>query len=78
MIQSARTSESSVTAPVCQMTQTEIGEIGASIPAESASSILVTTPVLENSPVVVGSEQPAYVAVHGARTHGLRDKRPQE
>ena len=65
MIQSARTYESSVTAPVCQMTQAEIGEvieIGASIPAESASSIFVTAPVLENSPVVVGSEQPAHVA----------------
>ena len=64
-IQSARTSESSVTAPVCQTTQVEIGEvieIGASIPAESASSIFVTAPVLENSPVVVGSEQPAHVA----------------
>ena len=51
MIQSARTYESSVTAPVCQMTQAEIGEvieIGASIPAESASSIFVTAPVLEN------------------------------
>ena len=65
MIQSARTSESSVTIPVCQMTQAEIGEvieIGASIPAESASSILVTVPVLENFPVVVGSDQPAHVA----------------
>ena len=69
MIQSARTSESSVTAPVCQMTQAEIGEvieIGASIPAESAESILVTAPVLENSPVVVGSEQPAHVAEYMA------------
>ena len=69
VIQSARTSESSVTAPVCQMTQAEIGEvieIGASIPAESASSILVTAPVLENSPVVVGSEQPAHVAEYMA------------
>ena len=69
MIQSARTFESSVTAPVCQMTQAEIGEvieIGASIPAESASSILVTAPVLENSPVVVGSEQPAHVAEYMA------------
>ena len=69
MIQSARTSESSVTAPVCQMTQAEIGEvieIGASIPAESASSILVTAPVLENFPVVVGSEQPAHVAEYMA------------
>ena len=37
-------------------------EIGASIPAESASPIFVTAPVLENSPVVVGSEQPAHVA----------------
>ena len=37
-------------------------EIGASIPAESASSIFVTALVLENSPVVVGSEQPAHVA----------------
>ena len=65
MIQSARTSESSVTAPVCQTTQVEIGEVievGASIPAESTSSIFVTAPVLENSPVVVGSEQPAHVA----------------
>ena len=65
IIQSARTSESSVTAPVCQTTQVEIGEvieIGASIPAESASPVLVTAPVLENSPVVVGSEQPAHVA----------------
>ena len=69
MIQSARTSESSVTAPVCQMTQAEIGEvieIGASIPAKSASSILVTAPVLENSPVVVGSEQPVHVAEYMA------------
>ena len=49
-IQGARTSDRSGTAPVCQMTQAEIGEvieIGASIPAESASSILVTAPVLE-------------------------------
>ena len=48
MIQSARTYESSVTAPVFQMTQAEIGEvieIGASIPAESASPVLVTAPV---------------------------------
>ena len=37
-------------------------EIGASIPAESASSMFVTAPVLANSPVVVGSEQPAHVA----------------
>ena len=65
MIQSARTYESSVTAPVCQMTQAEIGEvieIGASIPAESASPVLVTAPVLENSPIVAGSVQPAHVA----------------
>ena len=31
-------------------------------PAESASPIFVTAPVLENSPVVVGSAQPAHVA----------------
>ena len=51
IIQSARTSESSVTTPSCQMTQAEIGEvieIGASIPAESESSVFVTAPVLEN------------------------------
>ena len=69
MIQSARTSEKSGTAPVCQMTQAEIGEvreIGASIPAESASPIFVTTHVLENSPVVVGSEQPAHVTEYMA------------
>ena len=69
MIQSARTSERSGTAPVCQMTQAEIGEvieIGASIPAESASPIFVTAPVLENSPVVVGFEQPAHVAEYMA------------
>ena len=69
MIQSARTSERSGTAPVCQTTQAEIGEvieIGASIPAESASPIFVTAHVLENSPVVVGSEQPAHVAEYMA------------
>ena len=62
--QGARTSERSGTAPVCQVTQAEIGElieIRASIPAESASPILVTAPVLKNSPVVVGSVQPAHV-----------------
>ena len=72
MIQSARTYESSVTAPVCQMTQAEIGEvieIGASIPAESASPIFVTAPVLGNSPVVVGSAQPAHVAENMALAH---------
>ena len=64
-IQGARTSERSGTAPVCQVTQVETGEvieIGASIPAESASPIFVTAPVVENSPVVVGSVQPALVA----------------
>ena len=69
MIQSARTSERSGTAPVCQMTQAEIGEvieIGASIPAESASPIFVTAPVLDNSPVVVESEQPVHVAEYMA------------
>ena len=59
MIQSARTSESSVTAPACQMTQ---AEIGAPTPSESASPIFVTAPVLANSPVVVESAQPAHVA----------------
>ena len=69
IIQSARTSESSVTTPVCQMTQAGIGEvieIGASIPAESESSVFVTAPVLENSPVVVESVQPAHVAEYMA------------
>ena len=64
-IQGARTSERSGTAPVCQVTQAEIGkviEIGASIPAECASPMFVAAPVLENSPVVVGSVQPAFVA----------------
>ena len=72
MIQSARTYESSVTAPVCQMIQAEIGdviEIGALIPAESASPVLVTAPVLENSPVVAGSVQPAHVAEDMALAH---------
>ena len=75
MILSARTSERLGTAPVCQMTQAEIGEvieIGVSIPAESASPVLVTAPVLENSPVVAGSVQPASCrGGHGARTHSL-------
>ena len=54
MNQSAQTSERSGTAPVCQVTQTEIREvieIGASIPAESASSILVTAPGMPNRQV---------------------------
>ena len=41
-------------------------EIGASIPAESESSVFVTAPVLENSPVVVESVQPAHVAEYMA------------
>ena len=72
MILSARTSEGLGTAPVCQMTQAEIGEvieIGASIPAESASPVLVIAPVLENSPVVAGSVQPAHVAEDMALAH---------
>ena len=75
MIQSARTSERSGTTPVCQETQAEIrevNEIGASIPAESASPIFVTAPVLENSPVVVVSATTSSCCgVRGARTHGL-------
>ena len=65
MIQSTRTSQRSGTTPVCQETQAEIREvieIGASIPAESASTIFVTAPVLGNYPVVVGSVQPTLVA----------------
>ena len=73
MILSARTSERLGTAPVCQMTQAEIGEVieigGVSIPAESASPVLVTAPVLENSPVVAGSVQPAHVAEDMALAH---------
>ena len=72
MILSARTSERLGTAPVCQMTQAEIGEvieIGVSIPAESASPVLVTAPVLENSPVVAGSVQPAHVPEDMALAH---------
>ena len=68
-IQGARTSGSLGIAPVGQVTQAEIREvieIGASIPAESASPIFVTAPVLENSPVVVGSVQPAHVAEYMA------------
>ena len=41
-------------------------EIGASIPAESASPIFITAPVLENYPLVVGSVQPAHVAEYMA------------
>ena len=51
------------------MTQAEIREvieIGAPIPAESASPIFVTAPVLENYPVVVGSVQPVPAAAHAA------------
>ena len=47
------------------MTLAEIGEvieIGAPIPAEFASPIIVTAPVLRNPPVVVESVQPALVA----------------
>ena len=72
MILSARTSEGLGTAPVCQMTQAEIGEvieIGALIPAESASPVLVIAPVFENSPVVAGSVQPAHVAEDMALAH---------
>ena len=71
-IQGARTSERSGTAPVCQVTQAEIAEvieIGASIPAESASPIFVTAPVLENYPVVVGSVQTAHVAEYMGPAH---------
>ena len=42
--------------------QQRFGKQTIEIPAESASPIFVTAPVLENSPVVVGSEQPAHVA----------------
>ena len=72
MILSTRTSEGLGTAPVCQMTQAEIGEvieIGASIPAESTSPVLVIAPVLENSAVVAGSVQPAHVAEDMALAH---------
>ena len=51
------------------MTQAEIGEvieIGAPIPAESASPIFVTAPVLENSPQPVPA---AYVAPARAITY---------
>ena len=68
-IQGARTSERSGITPVCQETKAEIREvieIGASIPAESASTTFVTAPLLETPPVVVGSAQPAHVAKHMA------------
>ena len=73
-IQGVRTSESVGTAPVCQVTQAENGEvieIGAPIPAEFRFTQFVTAPVLENYPVVVGSVQPALVVEHvESSTHG--------
>ena len=48
------------------MVQQRFGKQTIEIPAESASHIFVTAPVLENYPVVVGSEQPAHVAEYMA------------
>ena len=46
--------------------QLRFGKQTIEIPAESASPIFVTAHVLENSPVVVGSAQPAHVAEYMA------------
>ena len=73
-IQGDRTSESLGTAPVCQVTQAEIGgaiEIGAPIPAESASTIFVTAPVAETSPAAVLSVQPVSAAEYVARARAI-------
>ena len=81
-IQGTQAPENLAITPVCQVRQTghveELVEVSKvfsqdtvrkqtiEIPAESASPIFVTASVLENSPVVVGSEQPAHVAEYMA------------
>ena len=72
--QSTETFERLGTAPVCQSTQAEIVEaveIEVPLPAESASLMSVTEPVLEVPPVVVEYMQPVPVAecVEPAPTH---------
>ena len=61
IVRDTQTSDSLGTAPVRQGVQAEIGEvvdIRAPFPTESASPIFVTTPVLENSPIVVDVSVP--------------------
>ena len=71
MVQDTQTSESSGTAPVRQAAKAEIGEvveIGALLPAEPASLVFVTAPVLEAPPVVVECVQSGPVAEYAEPT----------